>query len=466
MAANSLLKTTGIYFIGNFASRLLMFFLLPLYTAYLSTSDYGVVDLLMSILPLIGPVFTLQATESIFRFLFDKKTNAEKKICISSSLTIMLSGFLFFLVLYFGLGIYQKLMYGMLFAVYFIVSYFGTFAQQVSRGLGYSNAYAVSGVVSTIISAAVNIALIVGAGFGGDALLIAAIVSSAAVFVFLSAWIRLPKYISVKSVRKSEIVEQIQYGAPLIPNQICWWALSLMGKYVVLIYWGSSASGVLAFAVIFPNIITIITQIFFLAWVESAIRSFQRKESGKYYSDAFRVFLPLVFSIAAVLIPFVNLYTSLAIGADFQEGVQYVPVLMLASVFNCFATFLGSVYTAAKKTSQAFSTTIIAALVNVIFSFLLIPQFGILGYALASLLCYVVFFIVRIPSIRQFIDFSFSYRQLLFGLVFFGVISIASYFVGFFGYAVLFLISCLVSVFWNRAFLQMLLKKLSRLCIR
>ncbi len=96
MAANSLLKTTGIYFIGNFASRLLMFFLLPLYTAYLSTSDYGVVDLLMSILPLIGPVFTLQATESIFRFLFDKKTNAEKKICISSSLTIMLSGFLFF----------------------------------------------------------------------------------------------------------------------------------------------------------------------------------------------------------------------------------------------------------------------------------------------------------------------------------------------------------------------------------
>ena len=68
-------------------------------------------------------------------------------------------------------------MYGTLFAIYFIVSYFGTFAQQVSRGLGYSNAYAISGVISTIISAAINIALIVGAGFGGDALLIAAISS-------------------------------------------------------------------------------------------------------------------------------------------------------------------------------------------------------------------------------------------------------------------------------------------------
>ena len=194
MASNSLLRTTGIYFVGNFASRLLMFFLLPLYTAYLSTSDYGVVDLLMSILPLIGPIFTLQATESIFRFLFDKATIEEKKICVSSSLTIMLAGFFLFVALYFGLGIYQKLMYGILFAMYFVVSYFGKF-QQASRGLGYSNAYAVSGVVSTIISATINIALIVGAGFGGDALLIAAISSSVAVFILLSIWNKFTKYI-------------------------------------------------------------------------------------------------------------------------------------------------------------------------------------------------------------------------------------------------------------------------------
>lgn len=459
MASNSLLKTTGIYFLGNFASRLLMFFLLPLYTAYLSTSDYGIVDLLMSILPLIGPIFTLQATESIFRFLFDKFTIEEKKICVSSSLAIMLLGFFIFVALYFGLGVYQKLMYGTLFAIYFIVSYFGTFAQQVSRGLGYSNAYAISGVISTIISAAINIALIVGAGFGGDALLIAAISSSAVVFVALSIWIKLPMYISPQSVRKAEVIEQIKYGAPLIPNQICWWALSLMGKYVVLACWGASVSGVLAFAVIFPNIITIITQIFFLAWVESAIRTFQREESGKYYSKAFHVFLPLVFSAATALIPFAYLYTEVAIGNGFQEGVQYISVLMLASVFNCFATFLGSVYTAAKKTSQAFSTTIVAAFVNIIFSFLFIPQLGIWGYSFASLLCYVVFFIVRVPSVRHFISFSFGYRQLLLGLLFFVSISVASYFVGFVGHAVLFLGSCLFSIFWNRSFLQMLLKK-------
>lgn len=463
MASNSLLRTTGIYFVGNFASRLLMFFLLPLYTAYLSTSDYGVVDLLMSILPLIGPIFTLQATESIFRFLFDKATIEEKKICVSSSLTIMLAGFFLFVALYFGLGIYQKLMYGILFAIYFVVSYFGTFVQQASRGLGYSNAYAVSGVVSTIISATINIALIVGAGFGGDALLIAAISSSVAVFILLSIWIKLPKYISLKSVRRTEIVEQIKYGAPLIPNQICWWALSLMGKYIILAYWGTSVSGVLAFAVIFPNIITIVTQIFFLAWVESAIRTFQREESGKYYSDAFCVFLPLVFSVATVLIPFAYLYTEVAISNDFQEGIQYISVLMLASVFNCFATFLGSVYTAAKKTSQAFSTTIVAAFVNIVFSFLLIPQLGIWGYSVASLLCYIAFFIVRIPSIRRFINFSFAPHQLLLGLSFFVVISSASYCVGFIGHAVLCLISCVISIFWNRSFLQMLLIKIKSL---
>lgn len=459
MTNGSLLKTTVVYFIGNFASRLLMFFLLPLYTAYLSTSEYGIVDLLMSILPLIGPIFTLQATESIFRFLFDKKNFRDKQTCISSSMILMALGFVAFSVLYFGLGFQQRLTYGILFAIYFYISYLGTFAQQASRGLGFSNAYAVSGVVSTAVSATVNICLIVGAGFGGDALLIAASAASLAVFLILSAWIKLPKYISLRSIKKAEIVEQIRYGIPLIPNQISWWALSLMGRYVVVFYWGTAASGVLAFAMIFPNIIAIVMQIFFLAWVESAIRSYNRDESGEYFSSAFRVLAPLLLSAAAVLMPLVWLYTDIAIGGSFQEGVQYVPLLTLASVFNSFATFLGSVYTATKKTVEAFSTTIVAAVVNIAFSLLLIPHFGIWGYSIASLLCAVVFYFVRVVSVRKFIIFTFSPLQLCGGILLFSIVSVASNIFGFFGAWIVLIISCAFAVFWNRAFLRMLFSK-------
>ena len=74
-----LLKTTIIYFIGTFGSKLLVFFLMPLYAANLSTEQFGTVNLVTNLVPLIGPVFTLQVTETIFRFLCTSNDEAEKK---------------------------------------------------------------------------------------------------------------------------------------------------------------------------------------------------------------------------------------------------------------------------------------------------------------------------------------------------------------------------------------------------
>ena len=79
-----LFKTTIIYFIGTFGSKLLVFFLMPLYSAYLSTEQFGTVNLITNIVPLVGPVFTLQVTETIFRFLCTSKGEDEKKKYIFS----------------------------------------------------------------------------------------------------------------------------------------------------------------------------------------------------------------------------------------------------------------------------------------------------------------------------------------------------------------------------------------------
>ena len=44
-----LIKNTALITVGNFASKLLTFFLLPLYTAILTTAEYGVADLIDSV---------------------------------------------------------------------------------------------------------------------------------------------------------------------------------------------------------------------------------------------------------------------------------------------------------------------------------------------------------------------------------------------------------------------------------
>lgn len=74
-----LIKNTGIIAIGNISTKLVSFFLLPLYTAVLSTAEYGAYDYIISIATFCVPFVSVLMDESIFRFLIDCKTELDKK---------------------------------------------------------------------------------------------------------------------------------------------------------------------------------------------------------------------------------------------------------------------------------------------------------------------------------------------------------------------------------------------------
>ena len=63
-----LIKNTAIFTIGNIATKLISFFLIPLYTNVLTTSEYGVVDLVITISTIAVPLLTLNVMEAVMRF--------------------------------------------------------------------------------------------------------------------------------------------------------------------------------------------------------------------------------------------------------------------------------------------------------------------------------------------------------------------------------------------------------------
>ena len=73
-----LLKNTLIFTLGNIGSRMISFFLIPLYTNVLTTSQYGTVDLITTISTVAGPMLTLNIAESVMRFGLDKDADKEK----------------------------------------------------------------------------------------------------------------------------------------------------------------------------------------------------------------------------------------------------------------------------------------------------------------------------------------------------------------------------------------------------
>ena len=58
--------------ISSFGSKLLTFFLVPLYTSYLTTAEYGVSDLITTTTSLLAPIFTATIGEAVLRYALEK----------------------------------------------------------------------------------------------------------------------------------------------------------------------------------------------------------------------------------------------------------------------------------------------------------------------------------------------------------------------------------------------------------
>ena len=67
-----LLKNTLLIFLGNIGSKLIIFLLIPLYTAVLTTEQYGIIDLIFNIMMIALPIITLNMYESMLRFPLDQ----------------------------------------------------------------------------------------------------------------------------------------------------------------------------------------------------------------------------------------------------------------------------------------------------------------------------------------------------------------------------------------------------------
>ena len=84
-----LLSNTAILGAGTFISKVLVFLLMPLYTACLSKSEFGVADILMQTANLIIPIAIIGVADGLFRFTIDADGNNRKQIFTFSIITLL-----------------------------------------------------------------------------------------------------------------------------------------------------------------------------------------------------------------------------------------------------------------------------------------------------------------------------------------------------------------------------------------
>lgn len=403
-----LIKNTFIIAIGKFSTQIVSFLLVSLYTAKLTTQEYGSYDLIITIITFITPFITLTFEESMFRFLIDAKNRREEKSIITQTVVTILTMltiacFMIFIVIkIFSINTTK------LFIPYVIAVVLMALMNALVRGLGKIKLYSLSNFILSVLTIVLNVVLILGTNLKVDGLLLSVIIANLVMVLFLSIKLKLKEFIDFKLMNKKLMKEMLTYSIPLIPHSLSWTIINLSDRLIIAGALGTASNGIYAISNKFPTIINTVYNYFAIAWKESAAKALHEEDSGQYYNKIYEALKNMVYSATVLVIAFVPFVFNILIKGGYQEAYLYIPILVFSVYFSNMASFYGGIFSAYKKTKIIGTTTLVSAIINLVVDIVFIKTIGIYAAAISTLLASMFLYVYRKYKIKDFVKLKHS----------------------------------------------------------
>ena len=402
---------TLLFTISSFGSKLISFLLVPLYTYTLSTQDYGTVDLLNTTIQLLIPFLTVNIQDAVLRFSLDSDYEKDEVIGVGIKITFI-SSILLAIILY----VFESIDYIPIdnkYLLYLLFSYvFGSLFNIFSMYLKAKNKIKIltfGGILNTFITCILNVFLLLWLKKGVTGYLLANLSGLMITVLFLLIIGEIYKDVKFNS-SKSLCRLMVIYSFPLVLNSLAWWINNASDRYILTYFCGASLNGVYSVAYKIPTILSTIQNIFYNAWSISAITEFDKNDKDGFMGNIYTMYSCMSILDCSILL-IGNFYIAqLLYSKDFFEAWNYVPPLLIGTVFNGLALIEGCIFTAAKKTADVTKTTIYGALVNTFFNFILIPYYGAYGAAFATMIGYFTTWFIRSINLKSIIQMKVNWK--------------------------------------------------------
>ncbi|WP_162300661.1 lipopolysaccharide biosynthesis protein [Anaerosacchariphilus polymeriproducens] len=423
----NLINGTVLYFVATFISKSMSLLMLRFITREIATESYGYYDVIVSLVPLFLPIFTVQSIEAIFRFLFDADENQKKQL-LSNLWVIVFMGNLAALVLLVVIdAFFVPIRYMCGFYFYYVVSVFLNMYQRVARSYGKSKKFAISGIINSLFLVVFQIISLYVFCADVNGLLYSYVLAGLFACLYLEMHTKSLQQFKLRYINKYHIKKLIGFGLPLVPNNISWWASSSINRMLIITFISENASGLFGVANKFSSILAMLTGVFQLAWQESAIISYNSKEKSKYYSKVYSKYFFLLFGGCCFVLPIIKICFPLLVSESYQSVWILIPLLMFGTSASSMSMFYGAGYIASQKTKDAFWTTIVGAVINIVICLTFIKPFGLFAPALSSLIAYIIVWVIRHITMKNYFQIKIEWKWLVI-VILMGIISTTTYY--------------------------------------
>ncbi len=415
-----LAMNTGIFAVGSFGSKILVILLTRLYSRYLDPASTDIKELLEPTALFLQPIFTFALQEYLIRFGLDKEY--DKRQVFTTSGAITLAGMLLMALVVPILSLVPALHYirgyTLLLVIYVTTSSLRMLCQQFVRSRDMVKLFSLDGILATLTLFLFNLLFIAVFKWGVAGFMLAVILSDLLSAIFLFVVADLGKFAHPRYFNTELGVKMMRYAAPLIPTIVMWTITSVSDRLFIenmhsdRAQLGEGSVTLYGYANRIPNLISMVSTIFFQAWNMSAITENESADRSEFYEKVYNAYEAILFIAAAGLLLVIKPVTGfLVVSSNFKiyaDVYLYTPILVSAVLFMSLNQFLGSIYSATKHTKNSFWTALVACSVNLVLNFALIPEWGIQGASIATFLSYYVCFWVRIIDARYYVPFKFN----------------------------------------------------------
>ncbi|MCI9598836.1 MAG: oligosaccharide flippase family protein [Firmicutes bacterium] len=394
------LKGSMILTISNICTKAINFFLLPLYTKYLTPEQLGISDSITTLSSLVLPLLVLGLDSAFSAFYFDKKTE-EYKNCVFSNITftLLLTSIIPIILILFAKPISVVVLGNQSYWYIMSISLLSLSCQlwylPYSLYLRVENRMTAFGIITTTASCLMivsNIITVYKLQIGAAALIVSTLITNIVMlFMYMIAVRKMPhkKYVNSK-LNKSIL----RYSLPLVPMGISTWVLTASDRMILLELLGEGAVGIYGIAARFVTVVNVFTNSVYMAYTTFVFSVKDEEHSQQVYAMILNIFYYTLVVIVFCVSLFSKEILQVMVDEQYMNAYRLMAPLLFAQVLYAAITIIGYGIALKKRSEFMLLSVSVAAVINVALNLLFITKWGVFAAAMTTWIGYFIMLIL------------------------------------------------------------------------
>jgi O-antigen/teichoic acid export membrane protein len=401
-------RQTLIYGAGILLSRAVAFIMLPIYTRFLTPSDYGILQLIDMTLEVLSIIAGSRIASGIYLYYHRAKEPQEKRAVVSTALILVL-------VTYGLVAAVTLVAAPTVSAWVFRTSAYGNLLRIAAAGF-FLNAlvwiplhyirlkerpglYVIVSAVKLVMQLGLNIYFVVVLERAVEGVLLSTLIANAVIGCGLAVY--LLKDVGVHFSRDASR-KLLRYGVPLIGTQIATFVATFSDRFFIERAAGTAEVGIYGLAYQFGFLLAAVGyQPFHMVWEPVRFEIAKRDDRDQIYARSFLYFNILLLTTAVGIVLFVEDVIRVMSDPAFHRAAELVPLIVLAYVLQSWTGFHDLGILMREKTEHITLANWAGAIVSLFGYWWLVPAYLGWGAAIATVAGF---------AVRQIIVYSVSQR--------------------------------------------------------